>query len=393
MKKLKILLVSDTYPPDKNGASIFTQRLAYGLASRGHIVSVTAHSINSKNYIETDKNVRVFRLKSFPIKPIHPSYRPISPFGLNKTMAKIVRSLQPDIIHLQNHFISGRAALRQAKKHNIPIVGTNHFMPENLLQYFPRFFKTIMKNVMWRDFLKVYNQLDYVTAPTETATQMLQRVGLRSKTIAISNGVLLKQFSKTTVPPNIYHQFQLDKNLPIFIFVGRLDKDKNVDLIIKAARRALAKTDFQIIIVGKGKDEKKLKRLVNKLRLDRKIIFTGYQTDRNLRFFLSLADVYIASGSAELQGIAVMEAMTAGLPILALNAIALPELVKNNYNGFLFSYDDKDLAEKMIKILKNKKQIKSMGKESLRLIQAHKIANTITSFENLYQKTIGRHKK
>jgi 1,2-diacylglycerol 3-alpha-glucosyltransferase len=103
--------------------------------------------------------------------------------------------------------------------------------------------------------------------------------------------------------------------------------------------------------VGKGRDEAEFKALARKLKLDGTVIFTGAVPDEDVRLLYNVADVYIGAGSAELQGIAVMEAMASGLPILAANAVALPELVSDGENGFLFSLNEDDLEEKMLKIL------------------------------------------
>ena len=119
------------------------------------------------------------------------------------------------------------------------------------------------------------------------------------------------------------------------------------------------------MIVGKGNDELKFKKIAKDLDLGDKAIFTGRVSDEDLGSLYSIATIYIGSGTAELQGLAVMEAMAAGLPVLAVNAVALPELVENDFNGYLFELDESDLSKKMLKILSNK-NITEMGKMSLK---------------------------
>lgn len=388
---MKILLVSETYPPDTNGAAIAVERLAKGFAQKGHKVFVMGPSDSFNDEIENLKNLRIFRIQSVSLKPIHPYFRAILKPGLNKMMTKIIDEIKPDIIHINNHMSLGRTALTIAKKKNIPIIGTNHFMPENLLEYFPKSFGKPLTKIMWNDFLGVFNRLDYVTAPSKIAIKMIVDMGLITPRKVISNGLDLKTFKKCKVDSDFYKKYKINSKIPTFLFVGRLEVDKNIDIILKALNIILRKCDVQVVIVGKGKDEKKFIQLSKELDLGKKAIFTGRVPDSDLRKFYSMANIYIGSGTAELQGLAVMEAMASGLPVLAVNAIALPELVENDVNGYLFELDEHDLAKKMLKILSNKNIVK-MGEESLKKIQAHDKNKVISIFEKLYLEIIKKHK-
>jgi len=388
MEKLKILIANETYPPDINGAAKFSSQLAVSLADKGHQVAVIAPSVTIKDEIEIKNNLKIFRMRSISIKKIHPYFRVIIPLDINKKVEKIIKDFKPDIIHIQNHFILGRACLKSVKKNNIPIIGTNHFMPDNLLEYLPAIVAKKANDIMWKDFVKIYNQLDYVTSPSLAAKALIKKIGLKNNIAVISNGVNLNKFKPTKVKTEDFVKFNLDKNIPIFIFVGRLEKDKNVDLIIEATKLVLKKRKIQVVIIGKGKDENEFRRIAQDLKLGKNIIFANEVNDNDLRKLLNLADVYIGSGSAELQGIAVMEAMAMSLPILALNAVALPELVKSGVNGFLFELNKNDLADKMLKIISDQSKLENMGKQSRLLIEKHDQKRVIEKFEKLYQKII-----
>ncbi len=388
MEKLKILIANETYPPDINGAAKFSSQLAVSLADKGHQVAVIAPSVTVKDEIEIKNNLKIFRMRSISIKKIHPYFRVIIPLDINKKVEKIIKDFKPDIIHIQNHFILGRACLKSVKKNNIPIIGTNHFMPDNLLEYLPAIVAKKANDIMWKDFVRIYNQLDYVTSPSLAAKALIKKIGLKNNIAVISNGVNLNKFKPTKVKTEDFVKFNLDKNIPIFIFVGRLEKDKNVDLIIEATKLVLKKRKIQVAIVGKGKDENEFRRIAQDLKLEKNIIFANEVNDNDLRKLLNLADVYIGSGSAELQGIAVMEAMAMSLPILALNAVALPELVKSGVNGFLFELNKYDLADKMLKIISDQSKLENMGKQSRLLIEKHDQKRVIEKFEKLYQKII-----
>ena len=92
---------------------------------------------------------------------------------------------------------------------------------------------------------------------------------------------------------------------------------------------------------------------------------------------------------AELQSLVTMEAMASGLPIIAANAVALPHLVHDNDNGFLFTPgNEKDMAQKLLVLLENKELRKKMGRRSLAIIKQHDIKNIVKEVESLYAKAI-----
>jgi glycosyltransferase involved in cell wall biosynthesis len=218
---------------------------------------------------------------------------------------------------------------------------------------------------------------------------MIQDLGLKVPSQVISNGINLNEFKKIKTDKKIYDTFHLNKRIPIFLFVGRLEKDKNIDIVLKAIHINKNKLAFQMVIAGKGRDETALKELAKELKLDDKVTFTGQVSDQDLKQLYTIAKVCIGSGSAELQGLAVMEAMAHGLPILAANAVALPELVKNGINGYLFELSPQSLAKSMMKILKSKNTLKKMAYQSLKIIKNHSKENTTKSFTKLYGKILG----
>jgi len=392
-KKMKILIANETYPPNLNGCAMFTQRLAQNLAKEGHDVAVIAPAAKFGDEIEVDKyGVRVYRLRSIPIKMIHPNFRVITKPDIYPAIKKIMLEFEPDIVHIQNHFSLGKACIKAAKKLDIPVMGTNHFMPDNLVQFVPGFIRSTAVKVMWKDFLKVYNKLDYVTAPSKAAVDMLYDVGYKKEAAIISNGIEVDKFKKRPVSDKLLKKYRLSKNISTFISVGRIEKDKNLDLVLEAFSLFTKKKKGQLILVGVGKNEKEFKRLAKLLKLGNKVVFTGKISDEELEEIHSLADVYVGAGTAELQGIAVMEGMASGLPVLAVNAVALPELVEHGANGYLFELEVKDLADKMLEIVEDEERLKKMAKRSLEIISKHDKAETIKQFEKVYEEVIAKKK-
>ncbi len=393
-KNLKIVLSNETYPPDVNGSATFTERLARGLTRAGNKVLVIAPNVRFRDESEKDETgFEIFRVKSIPLKIIHPYFRFVYQSGLRGKLAVKIKEFNPDIIHIQNHFTLGRTLLKIAKKMDIPIVGTNHFMPENLLQYVPEFAQDDVKKIMWSDFKKVYGKLEFVTSPSQAAIELLKKIGLKNKMAAISNGIDLNRFKKLPPDQKLIKKYKINKSIPLLLFVGRIEVDKNIGTLLMAVAIVLKKMPVRLILVGSGKNEEEFKNLAKELGIQNSVVFTGRLDDNDLDKIYSLADVYMGTGTAELQGLAVMEAMAEGLPVLAANAVALPELVKDGYNGYLFEMNKNELADKIIKILSDKKLLKEMGGNSLKTIRFHDAKNTISKYIDLYKKIIAEHSR
>ena len=388
---MKVLIANDTYPPQLNGAAVASHRLVQGLAKRGHQVTVVAPSMSYRDEEQEDPTapgVQVHRMKSIPTRPLHPEFRVTSWAGMDAKLEGVFQQCEPDIVHLQNHFVVGQGCMKQGRKRGLPVVGTNHFMPENILDYFPRPLRPAGSAVMWKHWRRVYNRLDCVLAPSHACLELLRSVGLTAPARVISNGIDLRRFSRSPASESIYERYAIRPDLPTFLAVGRLDKDKNVELVIRSTALAASTTQLQAVIVGKGKDGEELRNLARRLGPEGAVVFTGYVPDEDLASLYNLADVYIGAGVAELQGLAVLEAMAVGLPVLAANAVALPELVKDGVNGFLFDLAVEDLADKMLLMLAQRDRWGAMGENNLVTVQGHDMPQVLLQVEELYEEMI-----
>ena len=392
---MKVLVANDTYPPQLNGAAVAAHRFVRGLAGRGHCVTVVAPSMTYRDEEQDEPSspgVTVHRIKSFPTRPLHPEFRITSWANIDAKLDRIFDQSRPDIVHLQNHFVIGQGCLKQARKRGIPVVGTNHFMPGNLFDYIPKAFRpvgsVVISAVMWKHWMRVYNRLDCVFAPSHACLKMLRGVGLTAPAEVVSNGIDLRRYSKAPAPESIYEKYGIRRGIPTFLAVGRLEKDKKVDLVINATAKASADAQVQTVIVGRGKDEAEFRELAARLGLGGTLVFTGYVPDEDLPLLYNVADVYIGAGAAELQGLAVMEGMASGLPILVANAVALPELLEEGANGFLFQPTVEDLARKMLLMLDHRERWESMGEHGLASMQRHDMLMVLAQVEELYRQMI-----
>ena len=137
-RPLRILIGADTFAPDVNGAARFAERLAAGLVERGHEVHVMAPAASRKHgtwkEIHEGQEITAHRLYSWRWFP-HDWLRFALPWRIKQNSARVIDEVKPDVVHFQSHIIIGRGLSVEAEKRGIRIVGTNHFMPENMLEF------------------------------------------------------------------------------------------------------------------------------------------------------------------------------------------------------------------------------------------------------------------
>ncbi|MBF4634247.1 glycosyltransferase [Agreia pratensis] len=373
---------ADTFSPDVNGSARFSERLASGMASRGHDVHVVAPAASKKHGTWTETydghDITVHRLRSWRWYP-HDWLRFALPWVINQNSAKILDAVKPDVVHFQSHIVVGRGLSVEAEKRNIRIVGTNHFMPENLLEFtlLPKSWQDWAVGLAWKAAKRTFGRASAITTPTRRAAEFLEKSTGLSNVYAISCGINAENYTPDfTVRP---------KNR--ILFVGRVTGEKQIDVLLKAMTLLPDDLDAQLEIVGGGDLKKSLEAMAVTLGIADRVTFTGYVTEQELRDAYTRATVFAMPSIAELQSIATMEAMASGLPVVAADAMALPHLVHDGENGHLFAPGDaQQMADRLSDILTlPQDELDVFKKASLRLIAAHDIQRTLTTFEKLYR--------
>jgi 1,2-diacylglycerol 3-alpha-glucosyltransferase len=390
---MRILFVVDTYPPNVNGAALATQRIINELYKHGNEMYVVAPSTSLRNYVKKENGVTVYRIRSVMVQKTQ-EFR-VSPQILfyRRELKKIIKEVEPDVLHINNPGFLGLATIPLSKEFNIPIVGTSHFMPENIVHYLhlPDVIEDLVNSIIWKRYAKWYSELDAVISPTETAANLLRKNNIKTKIYVLSNGIDMIRFKANKESgEHLKKKFNLP-DVPTALFVGRLDKEKQIEVFLRAASEIKDKAKFHVVIVGKGKEYDDLVGLSKSLGIENIVTFTGYLSEEDLSKIYNVADIFVMPGIAELQSLVTMEAMATGIPVLAANAVALPHLVKDNKDGYLFRPGDShDLANKLLKLITDTPLRQKLGEGSLKLIKVHDISEVIKNTEGIYQRLINQ---
>jgi len=287
--------------------------------------------------------------------------------------------VQPDVVHIQSHVIIGRGLARIAHQRGIPVVATNHLMPDNILDHttMPKFIDDLVVKLAWADAERTFALTRAITTPTRRAADFLEKTIDVKGVIPVSCGIDRTQYTPVIAPR--------EKNR--MVFVGRLTAEKQVQVILQAMTKLDPALETTFDIVGGGDQRKQLENLAAQLGLRDRVTFHGRTTDEELRALLSRASVFVIASIAELQSIATMEAMASALPIVAADAVALPHLVHDGENGYLFEPGNVDeLAARLTDVLTaSPAEYERMQRASLDGVAIHDINRTLDTFEALYR--------
>ncbi|WP_017598636.1 glycosyltransferase [Nocardiopsis lucentensis] len=384
---IRLLIGTDTYPPDVNGAAYFTARLARGLAERGVSVHVVCPSSEGRPYVAERDGVVEHRLRSMP-SLAHESVRLTVPAGARGHLDRLLSRLRPDAVHVQNHFIVGRTLTRAARDHGVPVVATNHFMPENLFDYLrvPDSLRPHAARLAWWDLRTVLSGAEHVTTPTPAAARLLREQGFTRTVEPVSCGIDLVRFSPSRAGAPERRRLRARLGLPdrrTMLFVGRLDEEKRVEELIRAVARI---PDLQLALVGKGGGRRRLEAVAAAEGVADRVVFLGFVSHADLPDVYRCADVFTIASIAELQSIATLEAMASGLPVVAADAMALPHLVEVGRNGYLFPPGDHEaLALRVGDVVADEDRRSRMGERSRAMAERHRLADSLERFERIYR--------
>ena len=375
---MKIALTTDSFVEGHGGVSTAVSTLAHNLRQRGHQVMIYTATDPSHKDVDVDVvGLRALRYERFPGGRI-----PMSPISLVQELI----DFKPDLIHNHSMSAMGIQALAASRLLGLPIIGTCHVFLAGFLQYAPISLEGVplTKEIAWRYTTIFFNRFLQVTTPSEVMRSKLIEYGLHVPVVAVSNGVDTDIFC----PPS--KEQEMPPRPLTLLHIGRLGYEKGVDQVLRAF--ALLSANFpqaRLAIVGTGPDKEVLKSLSNDLGIDDRVIFTGFVAHQDLPALCQKADLFITASTIETQGLVVLEAMSSGLPIVGVDALALPDLIHNEINGFLVPADDEPaLSQAAERLLSSADLRQKTGAASRRLALEHSPSLITQAYESLYEQVI-----
>ncbi|MBR2836801.1 glycosyltransferase [Candidatus Saccharibacteria bacterium] len=417
---MKIVIATAVYYPQINGVAVFSHNLAVGLMRRGHEVMVICPSQTGRRHVEMVDGVKTVFLKSIDAK-VYPDQIHAVP-AKKKVMGKewprlwykhglrvsvfpgrevrqVLDEFQPDVVHVQVSDPIGLAVVKYARRHRIPVVTTEHNQPDVITEQIgvPRVLKKPVNGMLSAYFVNRQSKSDFVTMPTELAIEKL--IWSRGKEFkvpvaAVSNGVDLTHFKPGKAPKEIYEKYGVPEGVPVMLYVGRIDPEKNVATVVRAFAEVKRRVpNAALVMVGDGTDKPRLEKLAKKLGIAEAVKFLGRVLPPDLYELYKVGWVFVTASEVETQGIVLIEAAASGLPLVAVKGGAVEDICRDGEDGFLCeSGNITEMAEVTAKILSDDKLRRKLAGAAVRIAGEHDFERTLTKFENIYRRVVGKGK-
>ena len=372
---MKVGIFTDSYKPEISGLVSSICTLKQALEGRGHEVFVFAPG-NS----DTEEEERVFRLPSMPVF-FEKSLR--LAIGVTPEALGAINRYKIDIIHTQTEFSLGIFGKIVARSCGLPLVHTYHTMYKDYLHYFVPGAKREAKKTgaqrrasvirqlsedMVRGFSRDFcNSCDAVIAPTEKVHDLLSSYGVKRPIRVLPSGVRLERFEAAARDPDARRRAReelgIDEDTPIVAFIGRVAKEKSIDMIIRAMPGLVAKLPrVKLLVVGDGPERGALESLAAEACPPGSCIFAGSRPWAEIPDYYRAADAFVTASVTETQGLTVLEAMAAEVPVAARQDPSFSSMIRDGRDGLLFS-SLPELSDALYRIL-------SEGETARRLVES-----------------------
>lgn len=384
---MRIGIFTDSYTPFINGVTTSVLMLKKGLEKKGHTVYVV--TVNNENMkYKLDERGKVLRLPGVPIGIY--DYRLTGIYPLKAI--NIIKKWNLDVIHCQTEFGVGTFARIIAKQLSIPLVHTYHTMYEDYIHYITKgyFNRTGKKIVEYLTLFYCDKTATELVVPTKKAYELFkEKYKVDRNVYIVPTGIEVEKFYlENNKGLNIIKKREslgIKREDFVILFVGRIASEKNVELLLTSMRYVVNNCPkAKLLIVGDGPDLNKYKNYVKKQGLEENIIFTGKVPWDSIAEYYLISDVFTTASRTETQGLTVIEAMAASLPIVCIDDESFTNTVIDNLNGKIFK-NKRGYKKAIIELYNNPKELKKLSKQARVSAEMHSSKYFVESILDVYK--------
>jgi 1,2-diacylglycerol 3-alpha-glucosyltransferase len=345
---MHIAYFTNTYLPVVSGVVRSVQSFRDALSSLGHNVFVFAQE---DEYEDTEPFIFRYPSLRLPLPGDIPTALPVSSF-----VDQLIPKLKLDVIHTHHPFLLGQTAAAKARDYNLPLVFTFHTQYHEYTHYIPFSQEQVQEFIKNRvmDWLRDYmRKCQHIVIPSESMRSILVNdYGLVDRFTVIPTGLDIAPFKEANgAALRSEWGWHDDK---VIISVGRLAEEKNWGTLLQAFALALKEQpNLRLVLVGDGPQAQTLSQLAGELGIAERILFTGAVSFDQVPAYLKAADLFAFASVTETQGLATLEAMAAGLPVVAVMGSGTVDIVEENVQGLLVQNDPQQLASGILKLIHN----------------------------------------
>ncbi|MCR5724798.1 MAG: glycosyltransferase [Treponema sp.] len=375
---MRIAMFTDAYFPRINGVAMSVHSYAQELSKIGHSVCVVC-----LEYTEEQQRNALFdeksRDQSSPFQVIRvPSTSVI--FSKEDRMARLYKwrfikksmdAFNPDVIHLNSEFTMGYFGALYARHRHVPYVFTFHTLWEDYLANYISFLPDAGLRKLGKSLVKFYlKRASVIVAPTRHIAEVVHRYGVDRPVSILPTGIpsgqnKYKLARALAVSGQLSKKFPAIKGAKVLLYVGRIVKEKNLSFlfdVLEKVQKTVPKT--VLLLVGGGPYAEELEALASSRGLSGSVFFTGYVPSKDLIYFYRMSQVFVFASKTETQGLVTVEAMLAGLPVVAVGEMGTVDVMQGDHGGYMVHEDAEEFSEKVLSLIQNAQLRKQKSEEA-----------------------------
>lgn len=335
--RMRIAIFTETYFPFISGVVTHIQTLKEGLEAEGHQVLIVTLNPKAKHHYVKDN---ILYCPAISLKKIY-GYGIANPLNLQRL--SIVKKFNPDIIHVQTEFTMGIFGLFTADKLKVPVVYTLHTMYDDYVFYlFPEKMGRFAQPAAHAYIRKVASKSTSIIGPSVKVAEYLRRCGVNRHVDIIPNTVDLTAFMAENVDVNkiekVKKELSINTNDVVLCFVGRLGKEKSIDVLIDYfAKEYLGRGQYKLIIIGDGPEKAVLSEQINRLKVQKQVFLLGRIEHDELPAYYHACDLFSTASLTEMNSISMLEATASGLYTVQRLDVYNRDQIKAGQNGDVFN--------------------------------------------------------
>lgn len=378
---MNIGIFTDSYLPTPTGVAVSVETFRRGLEKKGHHVFIFAPEFPGFK----DQNPRVYRFASFfyPSRPDAPICWPI----IFKPYDRIAE-LDLDIIHTQHFFTLGMLGLKAGQKLKIPVVHTYHTYYEKYVEQYVPIFKGLARSYAIRKSRSYCNVCDQIIAPSPSIKKILVRYGIKAPIESIPTGVDVDAFQP--MPPNeLKSRYGIPAERKIILYVGRLGEEKNIRFLLQVFAKIYRRNpDTHLLLVGGGPREEEYQQIVDNSEFRHNVTFTGFLKKGETNRTFGACDIFVTASVTETQGITAVEAMAAGIPVVAADRMGTSDIVRDGEDGYLVPLNLDLFYDRMMYLLSRDKVRLHFGRAARHNAERFSTENCTKHLLAIYQRLV-----
>ena len=389
-KPLRVTMFTNNYLPFIGGVPISIERLRRGLEHLGDSTQIVAPRYRDQPSQE-DAVVRVPSLLAMGEKR---EFRLANIFLAR--IRKQVRAFRPDVIHLHHPFWLGSLGLFMARQLRIPAIYTYHTRLEHYAHFVPlpgMLFRNLISHALIKRFA---NRCDGVIVPTYSTEEYLRMIGVTTPTFVQPTGIEYERFQ--AVKPADVEALRKKlglSNEKVFISVARLSNEKNIDFMIEAIDRLRQESDvpFRFLMIGDGHQRDRLQKKIDSLELGSHFTLVGAVQPEEMALWYNLGDAFLFASKSETQGMVILEAMSAGLPVVAVRSSGIEDVVRDGLNGYKTPENQARWIEKAQRLLEDDKLRTELSDKARAFAEDYSIEQFARDVRGIYATSLAAREK